>query len=782
MENKKIDTLSHSFDQNTDYQMSLQDYIILIKIHYKLILFFTLIGLFIGLYKNINNIPIYRTTASIVLKEAKASNLVMDLSGNQQKNKIINESQMIKSRYLAKRVIENLWVSNRRNNFHLFGTRVYYPRGQRFRTIFKKVFTLGLYNSNLAEKNQFDEPYTNEIGERFCGALLGSLSVQNIRSTNILNISYQSINADEAARITNAIALTYVQINAEQNKRNAKNLVLFLDSLIIIKQGEILLEDKNIRDFKLENNMYSLDGDAVGIVSQINSYETEYYNLNAEINIRKEKIDLLKSKLNEEEKFLTEKLQSNINSQLISLRVEIGKLESQIIQNTQQYGKSHAAVQELYVKVDSFKKELEKQVSILLKKGISFEDPLQSRQELISELVSLDAELISLELRNIEIKKMLEFFNKKLILLPEKQMKLVSMVRDSEILNENYSFLRRKFEEAKLNVAVKTGDAFLLDSAKKPNKPISQNSQRTILLFAVLGLGLGLVIIFILEILDNTLKTIDEIEKYNLSILGIIPSIGKENSVSQNSVLKRIFKNKKISNANVKRKLMMKEDPKSPISEAYRALRTSMLFSTEKKVKSIVVSSAGPGEGKTTTVANLAITYANLGKKTLLIDTDLRRPVIDKVFDLPREPGVTNFITSQTDDHKMLIKKTEIENLSVITSGVIPPNPSEMLGSKRMADFVRKLEGDFDMILFDSPPLIAVTDANMISREIDQIILVVKVGQTDKKAFHHTVNSLKNINAPLGGIIMNAVTNKTSYGSYYYYYQQYYHYYGNDNT
>jgi tyrosine-protein kinase Etk/Wzc len=377
---------------------------------------------------------------------------------------------------------------------------------------------------------------------------------------------------------------------------------------------------------------------------------------------------------------------------------------------------------------------------------------------------------------------MLEFFNKKLILLPEKQMKLVSMVRDSEILNENYSFLRRKFEEAKLNVAVKTGDAFLLDSAKKPNKPISQNSQRTILLFVVLGLGLGLVIIFILEILDNTLKTIDEIEKYNLSILGIIPSIGKENSVSQNSVLKRIFKNKKISNANVKRKLMMKEDPKSPISEAYRALRTSMLFSTEKKIKSIVVSSAGPGEGKTTTVANLAITYANLGKKTLLIDTDLRRPVIDKVFDLPREPGVTNFITSQTDDHKMLIKKTEIENLSVITSGVIPPNPSEMLGSKRMADFVRKLEGDFDMILFDSPPLIAVTDANMISREIDQIILVVKVGQTDKKAFHHTVNSLKNINAPLGGIIMNAVTNKTSYGSYYYYYQQYYHYYGNDNT
>ena len=181
-----------------------------------------------------------------------------------------------------------------------------------------------------------------------------------------------------------------------------------------------------------------------------------------------------------------------------------------------------------------------------------------------------------------------------------------------------------------------------------------------------------------MEILNNTLKTIDEIEKYNLPILGVIPSIGKEEKENISiSFFFFFFKVKKLSNSDVKRKLMMKESPKSPISEAYRGLRTSMLFSTEKQIKSIVVSSAGPGEGKTTTVANLAITYANLGKKTLLIDTDLRRPVIDKVFNLQREPGVTNFITSQTDDYRSLIKKTEIENLSIITSGVIPPNPSE---------------------------------------------------------------------------------------------------------
>ena len=206
-----------------------------------------------------------------------------------------------------------------------------------------------------------------------------------------------------------------------------------------------------------------------------------------------------------------------------------------------------------------------------------------------------------------------------------------------------------------------------------------------------------------------------------------------------------------------------------------------MLYSSQDKIKSILVSSAGPGEGKTTTVANLAITYANLGKRTLLVDTDLRRPVVHKVFDKERDKGVTNYLSGQTEDIKSLIKSTEINNLYIITSGIIPPNPSEMLGSKRMTDLVRILEEDWDMILFDSPPLVAVTDANMISKEIDQIVLVVKVGQTDKKAFHHTISNLKHIDAPLGGIIMNAVTNKSSYGSYYYYYyQQYYHYYGSD--
>ena len=147
----------------------------------------------------------------------------------------------------------------------------------------------------------------------------------------------------------------------------------------------------------------------------------------------------------------------------------------------------------------------------------------------------------------------------------------------------------------------------------------------------------------------------------------------------------------------------------------------------------------------------------------------MRRPVVHKVLDLNKEPGITDYLSGAKDDFNSLIQSTSIDNLYVVPSGIIPPNPSELLGSKRMSDLLKSLEKDWDMILLDSPPLVAVTDATMVSKEIDQIVMVVKVGQTDKKAFDHTITSLRNVDAPLGGIILNAVTHKNSYGSYYYY-------------
>ena len=777
--NNHLDIGNNSRD---DYQLTFQDYVVIIRIHFKLIIFMTLLGLLISTYMTYS-IPLsFQATATVEIRERPGANMVMDFSGNTNKNRLVNEIQVIMSRSLAKEVVKDLWDSERRNNLHIFGTRKFYPKGHNFRNMLKTLVSLGMYDFNLDIPKKYKENYNESIGEQFAGNIISNLNVNNIRNTNIIKISFSSPNADEARRIANIIAETYIKYDSERSKKNAHKTVEFLDSLVFHQQIEIEENEKKIRDFKLKNNMYSLDGDASSIIPQLNLYESELYDIKSQINIRKEKVEILNSKLTIEEKTLTSQLTNDLNYQLNSIRIDIGRLESQIVQNSNTYGPNHSVVAELKNKLNNLKNELDEKVDLFIAQGIKVQDPLVAIQDMVTELLNLDSEIISYELRQSEVKKMLTFFNTKLNGLPKKQMELARLNRDVEVLNQNYLFLRQRLEEAKVNVAVQVGNAIMLDQARAPKSPIGPNHKRNILLGLVLGLGTGLIITFLIEFLDNTLKTIDEIEKYQLSVLGIIPAIGKEiTKRGQYSILSKLGSGNNQPNSRLKRRLITREDPKSPISEAYRSLRTNMLYSSQDKIKSILVSSAGPGEGKTTTVANLAITYANLGKRTLLVDTDLRRPVVHKVFDKEREPGVTNYLSGQTEDIKSLIKSTEINNLYIITSGIIPPNPSEMLGSTRMTDLVRLLEEDWDMILFDSPPLVAVTDANMISKEIDKIVLVVKVGQTDKKAFHHTFANLKHIDAPLGGIIMNAVTNKSSYGSYYYYYyQQYYHYYGSD--
>ena len=611
--------------------------------------------------------------------------------------------------------------------------------------------------------------------------MLGRLSTHRRDGTDIIDISYTSVWPHEAKLIVNTLVDVYKKFELKLSGEYAINSVEFLKSLLASQDLKLREADKEFTLFKNREGMYDLDGITSAITVQIMGIESEIYNTIAEINISKETHTLFKSKLSQGEKILAERLLNNINIQVISLRTEIGKLESQLIQNIAQHGENHGAIKGLQVKLAGLKKQLNLKIKKLTEMGITVPDPLQARQNIVTELIRLESEITGLELKKNESEKLLNLFINKMQDLPEKQLQFSRLQRNITILNQNYSLIRKKLEEAKINVAVQVGKVQIFDYARLPGSS-GQNQNRTMLMGLIFGLGAGIAMAFGLEFLDNSVKTIDDIERKNLTVLGIIPSIGEEKYQKKNifSIIGR--KRRSFgSDQKLKRRLITREDPRSPVSEAYRSLRTSLLYlSADKKIKSILISSAGPGEGKTTTVANLAITYANLGRKTLLVDTDLRRPVVHKVLDLNKEPGVTDYLSGAIDDFDDLIQKTPIDNLFAVASGIVPPNPSELLGSQRMSNLLKKLEQDWDMILFDSPPLVAVTDATMVSKEIDQIVIVVKVGQTDKKAFSHTINALRNVGAPLGGVILNAVTSKNTYGSYYYYYYQYYHYYGSE--
>lgn len=218
--------------------------------------------------------------------------------------------------------------------------------------------------------------------------------------------------------------------------------------------------------------------------------------------------------------------------------------------------------------------------------------------------------------------------------------------------------------------------------------------------------------------------------------------------------------------------------PKSSVSEAYRTLRTNIEFSSfDDRLKVIVVTSSGPGEGKSTTAANLAVNFANTGKRTILIDTDLRKPILHKLFNCSNQKGLTNMLIDEVK-FEDVICKMDVENLFLLPCGTKPPNPSELIGSTRMESFIEALKQSFDYIILDTPPVVAVTDAQVLSKFVDGYILVIASGITEKRAAIKAKDLLNMVNAKILGVVLNKVDVKSKKG--YYGYKYYYGYYGEE--
>lgn len=223
--------------------------------------------------------------------------------------------------------------------------------------------------------------------------------------------------------------------------------------------------------------------------------------------------------------------------------------------------------------------------------------------------------------------------------------------------------------------------------------------------------------------------------------------------------------------------LFLSDDPKSVVSEAFRVLRTNLQFSSvDRPLKKVMVTSSVPQEGKSTVISNLALSLASAGNKVLLVDADMRRPNIYKIFLLENYKGLSNLLAEDLPIESVVID-TDIENLHIITSGPVPPNPAEMLGSQKMKKFLEEVSSRYDMVLIDSPPVNSVADASILSSLVDGVILVVEAGKTEREAAMVAVQQLKKVNARILGVILNKVKQQKGGGYYYYYY-----YYGEDGS
>jgi tyrosine-protein kinase Etk/Wzc len=360
--------------------------------------------------------------------------------------------------------------------------------------------------------------------------------------------------------------------------------------------------------------------------------------------------------------------------------------------------------------------------------------------------------------------------------LGQQEFRLSQLDNLLERYTETHRRLTEKLEDAMIQTQSKSGGLKLVDAAALPEAPIPRKDYIFYLIACAAGIAVGVGLSFLREFLDDSIKSPDDVEKQlAITLLGTIPHIAVKKTDLE--VKRNITKGKKTQVRNRYPELVLgpgKEE--SVVAEAYRSLRTNIVFaSPDKPIKTLLITSSGPGEGKSLTMANTALSFAQQGEPTLIVDTDLRRPVVHHLFGMERGPGFGEWVAG-TMDMDQIARPIPGTNLYVITAGAYMPNPAEVLGSRRMDRFLELARERFHYVLFDTPPVIAVTDASILASKLDGVALVVRAGKTSLHVAMRTLQSLQKVNSRIIGGILNDVDITKGYSSYGYY-KHYYHYY-----
>lgn len=325
-----------------------------------------------------------------------------------------------------------------------------------------------------------------------------------------------------------------------------------------------------------------------------------------------------------------------------------------------------------------------------------------------------------------------------------------------------YNTLSKSLEDLRLAEAQTTDNIVLTTPAQPSASPIRPRVLFNTLLAALIGALLGLGVAFLVEYLDDTVKTPDQVRD-----LTGLPTLG--------GVVK-------LEGATPSDRLVARATNRSPSAEAYRVLRTNLQFSSlDKPLTTLVLTSATPGEGKSTTAANLAIVLAQADMRVILVDADLRRPSLHKVFRLPNHTGLSTALLDKQHNPEMYLQEADVPNLRILVTGPIPPNPAEMLSSTRMLEVIETLKGQADVVVFDMPPVLAVADASILASRVDGTVLVVGVGEARGEMLVQAVERLESVGVHPLGVVLNKLTERKS-GYYYYYYYQYASRYETDGT
>ena len=578
------------------------------------------------------------------------------------------------------------------------------------------------------------------------------------KETRLIDIKFTHNVPDVTSKIVNAIAETYVFANLEKRTEANSTTGDFLQKRIAELQQQIRTSEERLVNYAKNNQIISLDPNQNTVVERLAGLNQQL--LEAENDRKTAEAAYNAAKNPDAAQALADdgaKQTNEIEAKLVELRQKRALL---LVEATEE-APEVKEVDEQVTELDRQLKELRsrKSATLLTNLHTRYQQTLEREQSLRKAFEQQRAETLS-----------------------QNEAAINYRIIQQEI-ETNKSLLNGLLQGAKENDVVMAGkpnNISIVDYALTPDSPVGPNRARTVIaaFFLSIGFGLGLALFF--EYLDDTVHSTEEVERVlHLPALAVIPSVG---SATRRRVLPAPSKStalqKQNSNGNGNSELLMNVDGRSPLAEAYRHLRTSVLLSTAGRApKSLLVTSSLPGEGKTTTAVNTAMSLAQTGASVVIIDADMRRPRLQNIFDMRGQEGLSSILSSDVSEAEMLamIRNDEESGLNVLTSGPIPPNPAELLGSDQMRRLLAALQANYMHVVVDSPPVSSFTDGVLISTMVDGVLLVVHGGKSSRHIVRRSKQLLHDVGAKIFGVVLNNV-NLQSHD--YYYYQSYYGYHG----
>jgi len=592
---------------------------------------------------------------------------------------------------------------------------------------------------------------TSQGEAELIGSFRSGLTVLPVPDTRIIEIRYTHPDPQYAAEAANVVAAVFIDQNFKTKYDSTMRASEWLSKQIAEMQMKVEAADQKLVEYQKAHGIVGGDEKTNITIDKLDDLNKQLTAAEAE--------RIQKQAVHEQAKSGDRRVLANTapNPLVEKLRSEEADLQRQLAQLTTQFGPSYPKVAELNNQLKQVQSAIEIETGKIQGK--------------------LETEYLAALARERMLRSAFEKQKAEANVLNEKAIQYMLLKRDADSNRQIYEGMLGKQKEALVTAGLRSNTIRIVDPARAPVLPSHPNVPRNIFIGLLLGLSAGIMLAFVQEMLDNTVKTPEEVQYLTaLPPLGMIPLNKRLSEKASKPAASSALARKESWREAVE--LVAHSRPKSEIAEAYRALRTSILLSNiGAPPKCILVTSALPQEGKTTTSINTAIVLAQKGAKVLLVDADMRRPSIHNKLSLRARGGLSTLLTGSDSLGSVLVNSTEVPNLHVLPAGPPPPHPAELLGSQVMKDFLREWREKFDHVIIDSPPCLSVTDAVLLSVEADAVALVLRSGHTPKEAIRRARNLLFQVKAKVLGVVVNAVdlhspdmyyySYASKYGSYY---------------